>query len=240
VTPVAGLVFKPMQNLSLYANYIESLTKGPVAGGTAANAGEVFAPFRSKQKEIGAKYDAGSYGMNLALFSTSQPMGLLNANNVFGIDGEQRNRGAEFTVYGAPVRGLRLLGGVTLLDAKQQRTAGGVNDGKDVIGAPDLQANLGVEWDVPGARGLSLSGRVLHTASQYADAANTQKVPSWNRIDAGVRYVTSVGKQALTLRAQIDNLTNRDYWASAGGYPGFGYLVLGAPRTLTVSATLDF
>ena len=121
-----------MQNLSLYANYIESLTKGPVAGGTAANAGEVFAPFRSKQKEIGAKYDAGSYGMNLALFTISQPMGLLNANNVFGIDGEQRNRGAEFTVYGAPVRGLRLLGGVTLLDAKQQRTAGGANDGKDV------------------------------------------------------------------------------------------------------------
>ena len=55
-----------------------------------------------------------------------------------------------------------------------------------------------------------------------------------------MRYVTSVGKQALTLRAQVENLTNRDYWASAGSYPGFGYLVLGAPRTLTVSATLDF
>ena len=240
VTPVAGVVFKPMQNLSLYANYIESLTKGPVAGGTALNAGEVFAPYRSKQKEIGAKYDAGTYGMNLALFTTSQPMGVLNGSNIFGIDGEQRNRGAEFTVYGAPVRGLRLLGGLTLLDAKQRRTASGANDGKDVIGTPDLQANLGAEWDVPGVRGLSLSGRVLHTALQYADAANTQKVPSWRRVDAGVRYVTSLGKQALTVRGQVENLTNRDYWASAGGYPGSGYLVLGAPRTLTVSATLDF
>lgn len=240
VTPVAGVVFKPMQNLSLYANYIESLTKGPVAGGTALNAGEVFAPYRSKQKEIGAKYDAGTYGMNLALFTTSQPMGVLNGSNIFGIDGEQRNRGAEFTVYGAPVRGLRLLGGLTLLDAKQRRTDSGANDGKDVIGTPDLQANLGAEWDVPGVRSLSLSGRVLHTASQYADAANTQKVPSWRRVDAGVRYVTSLGKQALTVRGQVENLTNRDYWASAGGYPGSGYLVLGAPRTLTVSATLDF
>jgi len=91
-----------------------------------------------------------------------------------------------------------------------------------------------------GVRGLSLSARVLHTASQYADAANTQKVPSWRRVDAGVRYIANVGKQALTLRAQVENLGNRDYWASAGGYPGSGYLVLGAPRTLTVSATLDF
>ena len=241
VTPIAGLVFKPMQNLSLYANYAEALTKGPVAGGTAINAGEVFSPYRSKQKEIGAKYDARTFGMNLALFTTAQPMGVLDdSTRRFGIDGEQRNRGAEFTVFGAPARGLRLLGGVTLLQAKQRQTAGGANDGKDVIGAPDLQANLGAEWDVPGVRGLTLSGRVLHTASQYADAANTQKMPSWRRADAGVRYTTSIGKQALTLRGQIENLTDRNYWASAGGYPGSGYLVLGAPRTLTVSATLDF
>ena len=241
VTPIAGLVVKPMQNLSLYANYVEALTRGAVAGGTVRNAGEVFSPYRSRQKEIGAKYDAGQYGVTLALFSTSQPMGMINnATNLFGIDGEQRNRGAELTVYGAPMRGLRLLGGLTLLDAEQRKTADGVNDGRDVIGAPKLQANLGAEWDVPGVRGLALNGRMLHTASQYADAANTQKLPSWNRFDAGVRYVTNWGKQAVTLRGQIENLTDRDYWASAGGYPGQGYLVLGAPRTLTVSATIDF
>lgn len=69
-----------------------------------------------------------------------------------GIGGELRNRGAEFTAYGAPARGLCLLGGITLLDAEQRRTAGGANDGRDVIGMPDLQANVGVEWDVPGVR----------------------------------------------------------------------------------------
>ena len=241
VTPIAGLVVKPMQNLSLYANYVEAVTRGAVAGGTVRNKGEVFSPYRSRQKEIGAKYDAGKYGVNLALFSTSQPMGVINsATNLFGIDGEQRNRGVELTVYGAPIRDLRVLGGLTLLDAEQRQTAGGVNEGRDVIGAPRLQANLGAEWDVPGVRGLAVNARMLHTASQYADAANTQKLPSWRRFDAGVRYVTNWGKQAITLRGQIENLTDKDYWASAGGYPGMGYLVLGAPRTLTVSATIDF
>jgi iron complex outermembrane receptor protein len=44
----------------------------------------------------------------------------------------------------------------------------------------------------------------------------------------------------LTLRARIDNLFNKSYWASAGGYPGTNYLVQGAPRTLVVSGTIDF
>lgn len=241
VTPVAGVVFKASSNLSLYANYIEALTKGPVAGATASNAGQVFDPYRSRQKEIGVKYDAGNYGLSAALFTTSQPMGLLNSStNLFGIDGEQKNRGLELSVYGAPAKGLRLLGGVTLLDAKQERTGLGTTDGKDVIGVPDVQANLGAEWDVPGVRGLALNGRVVYTASQYADAANTQEVPAWARLDAGVRYVTMFGKQAVTLRGQIENLANRRYWASAGGYPGAGYLVQGAPRTLVLSASLDF
>jgi iron complex outermembrane receptor protein len=241
VTPMAGMVFKATNNLSLYANYIEALTKGPVAGGTASNVGQVFEPYRSRQKEIGAKYDAGSYGMSAALFTTSQPLGLLNsATNLFGIDGEQKNRGLELSVYGMPVRGLRVLGGVTLLDAKQERTALGTNDGNDAIGVPDVQANLGAEWNVPGISGLALNGRVVYTASQYADAANTRNVPAWTRFDAGLRYVAMLGKQAVTLRGQIENLGNKRYWASAGGYPGAGYLVQGAPRTLVVSASLDF
>ena len=32
------------------------------------------------------------------------------------------------------------------------------------------------------------------------------------------------------MRAGVDNVTNKNYWASAGGYPGAGYLTVGAPR----------
>ena len=46
--------------------------------------------------------------------------------------------------------------------------------------------------------------------------------------------------QELTLRARVENVADRDYWASAGGYPGAGYLTVGAPRTLMLSTTLDF
>jgi iron complex outermembrane receptor protein len=159
---------------------------------------------------------------------------------VFSIEGEQRNRGLELTAYGEPLRGLRVLGGATLLDATQQRTAGGLTDGKDVIGVPDTQMNVGVDWDVSGVRGFSVSARVLHTSSQWANAANTQQLPSWNRLDLSTRYELKVADHSVVLRARVDNVTDKNYWASAGGSQGTGYLVLGAPRTFGLTASTEF
>ena len=76
--------------------------------------------------------------MSAALFSTAQPSAFVQDRR-FGVFGEQRNRGLELSVFGTPARGLRLLGGLTLLDAEQRRTAGGLNEGKDAIGVPGAQ-----------------------------------------------------------------------------------------------------
>ena len=239
-TPVAGIVYKPLKNLSIYANYIEALQQGPVAAGAnVLNQGQVFAPYTSRQKEAGVKYDSGKLGMSAALFTTAQPQAYVR-NGYFGVYGEQRNRGLELSVFGMPMHGLRVLGGLTLLDAEQRRTAGGVNDGKDAIGVPGTQLNVGAGWDVPQLAGLALNARAVYTSRQYADAANTQQLPSWTRLDLGASYATRVLDRDVTVRARVDNAFGRDYWASAGGYPGYGYLVLGAPRTVTVSATVDF
>jgi len=249
VTPVAGIVYRPLKNLSLYANYIEALQQGPEAAGldvVPTQLGQVFDPYVSRQKEIGVKYDSGKLGMSAALFSTAQPLsGIQRAAptdryGVFGIFGEQRNQGLELSVFGMPVRGLRVLGGLTLLDAEQRKTASGINQGKDAIGVPDAQLNIGGEWDVAQVAGLSLNARAVYTAKQYADAANTQELPSWTRLDLGASYLTRIMDRDVTLRARVDNLTDRSYWASAGGYPGSGYLVLGSPRTVSVQATVDF
>jgi iron complex outermembrane receptor protein len=243
-TPVAGLVYKPMKGLSLYANYIEALQKGTVAsnggfGPPLSNQGAVFAPYTSRQKEVGVKVDAGKFGASAALFTTAQPQAYV-ANNTFGLFGEQRNRGLELSVFGLPTRGLRVLGGATLLESEQRRTFGGATDGRDAIGVPKAQFNLGAYWDVPGVQGLSLNARAVYTSKQYADAANLQKLPSWSRLDIGATWATRVMERDLTLRARIDNVADKNYWASAGGYPNFGYLVAGGPRSVVVSATVDF
>jgi len=239
-TPFAAIVYKPRKDLSVYANYSEGLQRGPVASGTdIVNQGEIFAPYVARQREAGVKYDSGRYGLTAAVFSTSQPSAYVE-NRVFGVFGEQRNRGLELSVFGNPVRGLKLLGGLTLIDAEQRVTAGGVNQGKDAIGVPETQLNIGADWDVPGVDGLSLNARTVYTSKQYADGANLQKLPSWTRLDLGATWNTRFMDRDLTLRARVDNVTDKNYWASAGGYPGAGYLVLAAPRSVVVSATVGF
>ena len=109
-----------------------------------------------------------------------------------------------------------------------------------MIGVPDTQVNLSVEWDVPGTNGLSLDARGVYTSSQAANEANTLSIPSWTRIDAGARYALQISDKQVTLRARIDNVTDKDYWASVGGSFNANYMVLGGPRTYTLSASLDF
>ncbi len=133
--------------------------------------------------------------------------------------------------------GLRVLGGLSVL---QTDVTGAAATGRHAIGAPTAQLNLGFDWDVPGAMGLVLDARAVHTSTQYADAANAQVVPAWSRLDIGGRYTIDIGAHSLTLRAGIANVTNRNDWASAGGYPGAGYLVAGAPRTVSVSGTFAY
>ncbi|MFH0133694.1 TonB-dependent receptor [Variovorax sp. VaC1] len=249
-TPMAGVVFKITPTVSAYANYIEGLVQGKVASPTdngrqVTNSGQVFEPYQAKQKEIGVKYDGGTLGASAVFFSIDQPVYFYDPQPsgavTFGPYGKQRNQGLEFSVFGQPTKGLRLLGGLTLLDAKQKSTQGGATDGLTAIGVAKQQANLGAEWDVPGVRNLSLNARLLYTSKQYANATNTQQIPGWTRFDIGARYLVDLGNgRALTLRARIDNLFNKSYWASVGGTQGSNYLVMGAPRTFAVSGTIDF
>lgn len=239
-SPLLAAVYKVNKGLSVYANYVEGLSQGQTAPSTATNRGEMLAPYVSKQKEVGVKFDAGRVGGSVALFSTTKPRAFLNTANLFSTSGKDRHQGIELAVQGEATKGLRLLGGLTWLDAKQQTTGAAATDGQRVIGVPKLQANLGAEWDVPGVPGLAVDGRWVHTGASYANATNTLRVPGWNRLDVGARYMTEVQGKLVTLRARIDNLTNRNYWASVGGYPGSGYLVVGAPRTLSLSVSVDF
>ena len=236
VTPLVGLVVKPWQNVSLYANYIEGLSKGDIAPPTASNAGEVFAPYKSKQHEIGIKIDHGRLITTVSVFQIEKPSGQLTGN-VFAVDGEQRNRGLELSLFGEASRGVRLLGGVTLLDAKLTKTNSSATLGKTPVGVPSLQANLGAEWDTSWVSGLTLTGSAIYTGKQNVNQANTQEIPAWTRFDLGARYSTKIAGKSTTFRANILNAFNRNYWSGVASYGAF---VQGAPRTVLLSAAVDF
>ncbi|WP_179284160.1 TonB-dependent receptor [Bordetella genomosp. 10] len=240
-TPAVGLVVKPWENVSLYANYIEGLQAGTTVGSTYANAGEVLPPYVSKQYETGVKVDWGRFTTTASVFQITQPSGSVSpTTNIYSANGEQRNRGVELNVFGEVTSGVRLLGGVAFTDARLTRTTSSLTQGNKAAGVPDVQANLSGEWDLPFIRGLTLTGRVVYTSSQYVDSTNQeqQSIPAWTRFDLGARYVWErPGGKPITFRADVINVANRNYWAA---YTFNSNLVTGAPRTIMLSATYEF
>jgi len=236
-TPIFGLVVKPTNNISLFANRAESLAAGQTAPFGAANVGQTLSPNRTKQYEVGAKYDANNFGSTLSLFQIEQPTAYTDSTtNVFGTNGTQRHRGIELSVYGEPVHGVRLLAGATLLNAKQEDTNGGATDGYRPIGVPSYLFNVSGEYDLPWVPGLTFDAAWIHTGRQFLDAANKLSIPAWDRFDLGARYTMNVYKHTTTFRATVENVTNKSYWSSTTG----AYLTQGRPRTFLMSVTADF
>ena len=242
-TPVFGLVWRASEQLSIYGNYAESLEPGEIAptvsGGTPiANAGEVLDPFTGEQFEVGVKYDGGSFGGVASVFAIDRASAIVVEDRLVD-SGSQENIGLELSVFGEPLTGLRIIGGLTWLDSELANTEGGLNEGNTPIGVPEFQLNVNLEWDLEAVPGLTLDGRIVHTGSQYANEANTVELDSWERFDLGVRYVFDWSDRPVSIRARLDNVLDEDYWASVGGFPGANYLILGSPRTLSLTASVD-
>ncbi|WJK07252.1 TonB-dependent receptor [Pseudomonas fluorescens] len=242
VSPSGGILFKATDKLSLYANYMEGLSQGKIAPSTSVNEDEIFPPFISRQVEVGAKYDAGSFGLTAAVFRIKQPAYETNAvTRVFGPNGKRQNDGVELTVFGEPLQGFRLLGGVMYIDSELTHTTNGTFDGNRAPATPKFNVNLGAEWDVPNVQGLTLTGRGIYSSSQYLDQSNDKQIDAWERFDVGARYAFKVDEKNITLRANIENVADKRYWSSAGASddsePG---LTLSTPRTYLLSATVDF
>lgn len=235
ITPVFGVVVKPLDNLSLYGNYVESLTRGArVTNAARANYGEVFDPFVSTQKEVGVKWDAGRFTNTLSAFEIDMKSNLVAINNVEK-PFEQRNRGLEWNIFGEVADGVRALGGVSYTKATITESAGG--NGNTPFGTPTWLANVGGEWDTPFAPGLTLEGRVVYTGEQYVNNTNQLQLTDWTRFDVGARYVLPVEGRDVTMRAYITNLLDSDYWS---GTFSDGVLMQNEGRTYMMSATAGF
>ena len=242
VSPSGGILFKATDKLSLYANYMEGLSQGKIAPSTSVNEDEIFPPFISRQVEVGAKYDAGPFAVTAAVFRIKQPAYETNAvTRVFGPNGKRENTGVEVSMFGEPLNGVRLLGGVMYIDSELTNTTNGTFDGNRAPATPKYNVNVGAEYDVRSVEGLTLTSRAIYSSSQYLDQSNVKEIDAWTRMDVGARYAFKVDEKNVTLRANVENVADKRYWSSAGASddsePG---LTLSTPRTYLLSATVDF
>jgi iron complex outermembrane receptor protein len=253
-SPGYAIIVKPVENVSLYANYIEGLKLPEVVSGTTtySNVGEILPPAQTKQLEAGAKIDVGRITFTTSYFDITAP----NASSVpvagqplpaRRLVGEQRNRGIELYTFGELTPWFRVLGGVTIINGEvvsQSYTfPGGITfnyNGKIPVGISTVNLNVGAEWDTPFVDGLTLTGRVIYTGESFANDANTQVLPDWTRVDVGARYTFASpwNGKPIVVRASVENVFNVAYYNS---YRTVSSAVsLGAPRTYLMSTTFNF
>ncbi len=239
VSPNLSVLFKVTPDTSVYASYLEGLEETGTAPANRTNAGEILAPAVNRQKEIGVKSRAfAGVFAQAALFQIDRPQTTVDAGNRFIVGGKSRYRGLELSASGDLTPQVGIVTSMQLLDAKIA-SVGASNAGelgKTPENTPKRTFSLFGEYRLPQVAGLSLNAALYHVGKRAVNNLNQAWVGSYTTLSLGGRYRTRLAGQAVTLQANLDNATDRDYWATAGN----GLLGTGAPRTLKLAARFDF
>ncbi len=243
VTPTVAAVYKLTPATNLYAGYLEGLEDGGIARPEALNAGTSLEPLVSEQWEAGVKSEWRGLQTNAALFQIERPMNG-ETNLVFQRMGEARLRGVELSAGGPFARRWSLFASAQWLDAEFTDAE---NDpqliGNRPANTPEFTASLFVEHQLAAIPGLALSAGAYYTGEREVDPLNQATVSGYTRYDLGARYRTKLGTNQLDLNANLENATDKRYWAAAGDSrvnSNSPLLAVGIPRTLRLTAKLSF
>jgi len=237
-SPTLALMYKPLDNTTLYTSYAESLEPTLVAPVGTTNVNTSYPPTKSKQTEVGVKTDHEIWSASVALFSIERgaTYQITNANKTvtYFADGQTNNKGLELNVSLRPIKGLTLDGSIMSLRSTMVQGLPAVV-GKNAVGAPDLQAGAQATYELPGLAGLSVRAGLQYVGKMEIDSTNINTLPHYALLDAGVNYRTRISGHMVTWRANVTNLTNRQYWL----FYQENALNVGAPRAVSLGVRID-
>jgi iron complex outermembrane recepter protein len=235
LSPRIGIVYQPIQPLSLYAAYTRSFAP---SFGARRNNGNPFAPETGQQLEVGLKADLSkqlsltlaAYDLKKQNVETPDP-----ANPDFSIQtGEQTSRGVELDLTGRILPGLNVTLAYAYTDAFISRD-NTFPVGNRLSDVPFHQASLltNYEFQSGSLKGFGVGFGLYYVGGRQGDLTNSYELPSYLRTDAMVSYKQDNWKAQLNFR----NLFNQNYFVS-----NFGdrFVSPGAPFNITASLGVEF
>ncbi|WP_308908719.1 TonB-dependent siderophore receptor [Pseudomonas canadensis] len=242
--PQASLIYKPVENVSLYTSYSKGLSLGGEAPWTTRNDGETLAPTTSRQIEAGVKYDWRRMSFTAAVFQTRQAYQYAKPDGTGQFDyvqqGEQKNTGLELSANGWATERLQIATSVAVIRARVTGSGTADYEGHQAINVPKLRASVYADYALPWVNGLAVLGGVQYSAKKYANRSGNVEVGDYAVVNVGSRYTTKVSGYETVFRLSVDNLFDKRYWRDAGEYMGDDYLFQGAPLTARLSASVNF
>ena len=230
-----GLVWKPLDNGSVYASYATSATPpgGIVGEGVEGNgliaAGSTITsdlkPEETVNYELGTKWDVFHDRLSLtaAVFRTEKKnTRVLTDSFTYENAGESRVDGLELSASGKITDKWQVFAGYSYLKSelvdpgKKGNRNGSVNatalsdKGNEMPNTPKNSFSLWTTYEVMPK--LTIGGGAFYVDEVYGDTANTVYVPSYTRYDAMASYKLT---KNIDLQLNVQNLTDKTYYDKA-------------------------
>jgi catecholate siderophore receptor len=236
LSPRGGLIYKPVEDLSLYASY--SMTYVPRAGAQLASllvTTAAFDPEEFENVEVGAKWDVNpALALSAAVFQLDRknviipdPSNPTDPAASLLVDG-QRTEGVELGVSGQLTDSWSIQGGYAWQDGHLTENLGGT----ELAQLPEHVVSLWNRYDLTPAWGVGLG--IIHQTEMYASADNLVALPEFTRVDAGVFYAPS---ERLRMQLNVENLFDEDYYPNAHNNNN---ITPGSPLAVRVGVTASF
>ena len=242
-SPRIGLVYQPIEPVSLYASFSRSFDPNFISSITVD--GDTLEPTIATQFEVGAKIELGhNLAANLAFFNLTQenipardpdsPPGIINF--VVPI-GELRSRGFEFDLAGEILPNWRIIASYTFLDSEVTEGLSSVPEGNRFPNTARHSASLWSSYTIPSGslEGLGFGLGVFFVGERPVNFANSLFLPSYTRTDAAIYYRRDNFNFALNFR----NLFDVTYFESVSSNDEL-QVQPGTPFSVTASLSFTF
>ena len=221
----AGIVYKPVPSVSLYASATTSSNpSGEQTDGAAAAYGGLtvqtvnLEPEKNRAYEIGAKWEAGGHLLlTAAVFRTtklnarvSPPPG--STTTELQLIGKQRSQGVELGASGNITPAWSVYGGFVYLDAKVLKGNTAAIAGLPFPNVPKYSGSLLTSYAID--KHVTVGGQasyysLRHGGNNLANAAGASSIPAYWRYDANVRFKAN---DAIEFQINGLNLTDKPYF----------------------------
>ncbi len=235
LSPRVGIVYQPIEELSLYASYSRSFN--PNTGATAS--GDLLEPEKGEGYEVGVKAELleGRLFATLAYFDiTKQNVAVADPDpNLFDAliaTGEQQSHGVELDVTGEVLPGWNIIAAYAYTDAEVTADTNPDIVGNRLFSVPKHSASLWTTYEIQSGnlQGLGFGVGFNYVGEREGDLDNSFQVDSYFLTNAAIFYRRDNWRFALNFK----NLFNVNYIEGVansrvdGNYTGEPFTVIGS------------
>jgi catecholate siderophore receptor len=236
-SPRAGIVFKPIVPLSLYASY--SVSYLPSSGDQFSSLTaitQMLKPEKFSNYEFGAKWDLlQSLSLTTAVYSLARTnTRATDPNDPTKIvqTGSQRTNGLEVGLNGRVSRAWEMVGGYAYQDARVTSATAFAPKGARVGQVPRHTFSLWNSYRFARKFGAGLG--LIHRSNMFAAIDNKVILPGYTRADAAVYFTIT---EKVGVQGNFENLLDKKYFINADSNDNISP---GSPRSVRFSLTWKF